>query len=238
MSKSMPLWKNAVFHLLPGVVVAAMYLLLSTIIKNELIPKILILYISALFMLPIMYYIMKAYSPDGKIITVVQYRNKLPFAKVLLFGVIAFLWAAFIMAVFNKLNTYIQINLFGWMTDRFDLTGYFVNPDSYPKYMLVLTWTVGLVTTSTLLPVVEEFYFRGFLLSKLEKYKFAAVLISALLFSMYHIISPWLIVTRFIAIIPMTYFIYKYKNISIGIVAHVLLNLVGDTISSIPIIFS
>ncbi|MCK5128910.1 MAG: CPBP family intramembrane metalloprotease [Clostridiales bacterium] len=237
MSKSMPLWKNVVFHLLPGAVIAAIYLLLSTIIKNELIPKILILYISGLFLLPIMYYIMKAYSPDGKIIKAVQYRNKLPFFKVLLFGVVAFLWAAFIGVVFNKLEIYIQINLFGWMADSFDYTGYFVNPDSYPKYMLILTWAVGLVTTSTLLPVVEEIYFRGFLLSKLEKYKFAAVLISALLFSMYHMISPWQIVTRFIAIIPMTYFIYKYKNISIGIVAHVLLNLIGDTILRIPIIF-
>jgi len=42
---------------------------------------------------------------------------------------------------------------------------------------------------------------------------------------------------RVIAIMPMIFLVWKYKNIHIGIVFHVLLNLLGDTIAAIPIIF-
>lgn len=237
MLKTMPLWKNAMLHLLPGAAVTLVYLVLSAIITTDSIPKALIFYLSGLSILPVMFIIMKAYSPNGKAAGAVEYREMLPFARVVFFGVIAFLWAALVMVAFKTVNAGIEQNLFGWMAKRFDLTGFATNPGQYPKAMLILTWAVGLATTSALLPVAEEFYFRGFLLSKLEPYKLLAVPLSALLFSMYHLFSPWPIVARFVALLPMTYFVYRTKNVGVGIAAHVLLNLIGDTISTVPIVF-
>lgn len=46
-------------------------------------------------------------------------------------------------------------------------------------------------------PFIEELYFRGFLLPRMAWMKKWALLVEAFLFALYHIWSPWQLVTRF-----------------------------------------
>jgi membrane protease YdiL (CAAX protease family) len=230
-------WKNVVFHLAPGAAITAVYLIVSSFVASPIVPKALIFILSALVLIPIVYFIMKKNSASGKAMDAVAYREKQPTWKVIILGLIAFLWAALVMTAAKPLNTVIQNNVFGWMKDKFVMTDYLTAPESYPRYMLIITWAVGLLTSSTFLPIIEEYYFRGFLLKGLEKFGLGAVILSSFLFSLYHLFSPWLILTRFISLLPLTYFVWKFKDIRIGILAHVLLNIVGDSLFAIPIVF-
>jgi membrane protease YdiL (CAAX protease family) len=48
-------------------------------------------------------------------------------------------------------------------------------------------------------------------------------LIHSLLFSLYHVFTPWMFVTRTIGMIPLAYAVKK-KNLNISMIVHILIN--------------
>jgi membrane protease YdiL (CAAX protease family) len=233
----MSLWKNFILHIIPGAIIAGVYLLLSSTITSPDVPRALLFYLSGLVLIPVVCILLKLGSPTKKAVDAVGYREKAALWKTILFGVLAFLWAGLAMTAFKQVNSYLQSNWFGWMSGKFDIADYLIHPERYSKSMLIVTWVVGLLTTSTIAPIAEEIYFRGYLLKELNSYKIGAVFLSALFFSLYHVFSPWMLFGRFIALLPLTFFVWKFRDVRIGIVAHVLLNLVGDSLFAVPIIF-
>lgn len=114
---------------------------------------------------------------------------------------------------------------FSFYPDWFD-----ASTDDMSRYshgMLVATWVSDFILIGLLAPVVEELYFRGYLLPRLGRYRGWGLLINVVLFVVYHFFSPWMIITRLIAIFPMYFVVWRTKNIYIGMVAHVLLNLIS-----------
>ncbi len=177
-TKAMPLWKNFVLHIIPGVVVTALYLLVSSIVVSPSIPKALIFDLSRIILIPTFIIIMKLGSPSGKLKDLNLYREKTEPWKMILFSLVSFLWAGLIMMLFNPISSFIQSNYFGWMSDKFDVVGHLTNPQMYSKNMLILTWLVGLLLPSIVIPVFEEYYFRGYLLKELENHKRTGILLS------------------------------------------------------------
>lgn len=58
-----------------------------------------------------------------------------------------------------------------------------------------------------------------------------------MIMSLYHFWSPWMFIIRVISIMPMVYAVWWKRNVTIGIVAHCLLNMIGDVIMNIPLVF-
>ena len=54
-----------------------------------------------------------------------------------------------------------------------------------------------------------------------------APVINITLFSIYHFWSPWQVITRIVGLLPLAFTVYWKRNIYIGMLAHVLLNLIG-----------
>ena len=91
----------------------------------------------------------------------------------------------------------------------------------------VALWSLGVFVVAGAIfgaivgPVVEELYFRGYLLPRMHGR--AAPVWHSLLFAAYHVFTPWMIVTRTIGLLPLVYAV-RTKNILVGIIAHVLVN--------------
>jgi hypothetical protein len=60
---------------------------------------------------------------------------------------------------------------------------------------------------------------------------------AAPLFAVYHVFSTWMVPIRIIALVPFVYLVWRTKSVTIGIIGHCLLNLVGDAIGTIPVVF-
>ena len=74
-------------------------------------------------------------------------------------------------------------------------------------------------------PVVEELYFRGYLLPRMpQRLGRWRAPTHAVLFAAYHLWSPWLIPTRVLAILPLAYIAVRTRDVRIGVVTHVVLN--------------
>jgi membrane protease YdiL (CAAX protease family) len=96
---------------------------------------------------------------------------------------------------------------------------------------MVVTYGIANIAAA----VVEELYFRGYLLPRLSSLKNGAPFANAALFALQHFLSPWQQVGIFLGILPQVYVVYKKQNIFIGIIAHSLLNLLSSLLLTISV---
>jgi uncharacterized protein len=102
-----------------------------------------------------------------------------------------------------------------------------------------LLWTAVLLLIGSVLiaPVVEEAYFRGYLLPRMPvRLGRSAPVAHAVLFAFYHVWTLWLTPTRILAILPLIYITLRTRSVLPAMVAHVVLNLIDVVVIIVFII--
>lgn len=99
-----------------------------------------------------------------------------------------------------------------------------IDPTAHTQSVLIVTYLALIVFGSLVAPVVEEMYFRGFLLPRLSRFKGWAPVINSGLFAIYHFWTPWRTVSRAIFFLPVAYVVQRKKNIYLGMAVHVMAN--------------
>jgi membrane protease YdiL (CAAX protease family) len=118
--------------------------------------------------------------------------------------------------------------LFSWVPD-----GYLIEQGlgsylaEYPRPVLVVTLLLSLVLSGIAAPVVEELYFRGYLLPRISRLGAWAPVLNVALFALYHMWTPWQSVTRFVSILPAAYAVQRTKSVYAYMWVHCALNTVG-----------
>jgi len=222
--------ESLAYHLLPGVAVLAAYLLLAPLLRRLGLPSMMALWLVCLLVLVplelgILFWQGKKRNGTFSLDGIVLNRGKTPAWQFALWTFSALAAAVLCFALFGKLDDILQ-NLFVWLPDWF----FFGSEDlsSYGKGLLFINWLGILLVTGIVAPYVEELYFRGFLLPRMVWMKQWAPLVEALLFALYHFWSPWQLVTRFLAVLPLVYIVNRKKDLRIGVATHWLLNSIGS----------
>lgn len=233
--------ESALLHILPGFLLTAFLALFSFIFRDRGVPAIFYLQIGVFFvMIPAMYTIARRYARAEGLASareLIQFKHRVPWYEFALWTVVIFVFAALVLTLAGKgLNPALKGALFGWMPRWLDVTDIFAHPTDYSSTWRIVVWALGLIATSVVGPIAEEFYFRGFLLPRIKGKCIGPLLWGASLFALYHVFSLWLVPARIIALIPLVYVTLKKKNLGIAIVAHCILNIAGDSISSLPIL--
>ena len=83
-------------------------------------------------------------------------------------------------------------------------------------------------------PIVEELYFRGYLLPRMGYAGRWAPLLHSFLFGLYHIWTPWMFLTRTLGMLPLVYAV-RWRNLNLAIIVHVLVNML-DVFTAIAFI--
>jgi len=219
-------------HLFPGLLITAAYYSLANFLTQRSIPAYIALMLTILVCLvPVLLGIMwlsrhqsrlkhllapeKSYRYSGTLLE----HTLLPFALCLVF--LVFAWLA------RPLTQLLKQHLSSWVPahagDQSLMEG--MRNCSLPVRRIGI-W-MGILFSGITAPVVEEIYFRGFLLPRMEYLSTKAPLINALLFAVYHFFAPWNIPVIFLGFIPIAYIVWIRKNVRIGIIAHCLINLWG-----------
>jgi membrane protease YdiL (CAAX protease family) len=121
------------------------------------------------------------------------------------------------------LDPLLQKALFGWRTAWFPLNLDFA---SMACREVTLTLIVSLICMRWIAPVVEELYFRGFLLPRLSRLGTWAPVLNGVLFTLYHFFSFWSFVERVIMIVLMAWPARMKRSLLISIIAHLPVNTV------------
>ena len=138
------------------------------------------------------------------------------------------------MTLLNPVSDYIK-GWFNWIPENLHLEMGLTNDFSRSK--LIQTYALHFVFIVIVAPLIEELYFRGFLLPRMpEKLGWSGPVMHSLLFALYHTWSPWMFLARTLALLPLIYIVRWKKNIYLGIGAHWLINSIDFVIGVIFIL--
>ena len=213
------------YHLLPGVPILLLTILFANPTWGFGLPIFLSLMLAILFgLIPVQLgiLIVVARKQEVKIRDIISFKSKMSLGKTLAWSIPLLL---FCIVSFGLLSTveHPLWSFFDWVPewfrlDRFDL-------GNVSKGMACLMLILGFLFNGVFGPYVEELYFRGFLLPRMNRLGKAAPLVNVVLFSIYHFFTPWENITRIVALTPMVYGVWYNKNIRIGIIVHMALNI-------------
>ena len=229
-----PLLQSIVLHLLPGLLVLIFYILTAPLAQKMGLPSLFALIVAiAVILIPfeLGYLLVQSKKRNGSfsLKDIVLYREPIPVWQYVVHGFVIFMWMGLFFGMLAQpVDKYFIDHFFSWVPDWFFILGPTHQLDQYSKSALLLTAIVGLVFNGVAGPVVEELYFRGYLLPRLSRLKGWAPLLNILLFSLYHFFTPWENLIRIFAITPLIYAVWWKKNIYLGMIVHCAGNLVGS----------
>jgi len=213
--------QSVVLHLLPGILVGCFYLLARQPVVNMGYPSVVALILAFAFVLiPVelgyLLYQGKKKAGHFTLQGIISYRNSIPWWQYIVWPIIIFIATGAIVKLLAPVDAFLLERLFFWMPDiNYGLNG------NYSRKTLIVTYSMVFIFIAILVPLVEELYFRGYLLPRM-KGKFAP-LFHTFLFAVQHVLEPWMIITRTLGVLPLVFGVKK-KNIYIGIIVHILVN--------------
>jgi membrane protease YdiL (CAAX protease family) len=232
--------KSITLHLLPGVLGGAVYFLVAQPVQSLGYPTLLALIlaiIAVLIPIEIGVLLYEGRKRNGKLSLngIVLFRERIPVWQYLVLVPLIFILTGALFMILAPLSSYLLDTFFSWIPESLiidmGLSG------AYTKSILVATYLLGFVFVTLAGPIVEELYFRGYLLPRMTRLKGWAPVLNSGLFALYHIWTPWMAVTRSIGLLPLIYTVQRKRNIYIGVVVHCLANSL-DIITGVSFILS
>lgn len=226
-------------HLLPGAVLTLAFVLLDPWLRQYHLPPLLAFLISILLVLvPLelgwICFLGSRRNNKFSLNGIVLNREPLPLKDYFLLIPFLLIWSIAVFTVLGNLDQTILSNFFSWLPDWFQFSQF--NPADYSQSARNTTFILFLLLNGFAGPIVEELYFRGYLLPRMEYLKGWAPLVNVLLFSLYHFFSPWQFFTRILAFYPLAYVVRWKSNIFLSMITHCLLNF-GFCLTTIPLFF-
>lgn len=216
--------RSIILHLLPGILIECFYLLARQPVAHMGYPSIVALILAFAFVLiPVelgyLFYQGKKKTGRFTLHGIISYRNAIPWWQYLVWVLIIFIVIGAIFTLLKPVDAFLQGKLFFWIPEpNSGLDG------NYSRTILIVTYSIFLIFSVTLAPLVEELYFRGYLLPRMKgKY---APLFHSFLFAAQHVFTPWMIITRTLGLLPLVFGVKK-KNIYVGMIVHILCDMVN-----------
>ncbi|MEK6151790.1 CPBP family intramembrane glutamic endopeptidase [Flavobacteriaceae bacterium 3-367] len=220
--------KQLWYHFYPGIAILIFYILISKYVVDLGYPGLTGLLLAELFVLaPIgMFHLgrhAKRLNGSHSLKNVIAYTKKLSTGQYLKWSLIGILGCTLIYVPLYPIGLYFKETIFYWLPEWYFDPGFGASSiDLVAKVFLAGIFIDGIVG-----PVVEELFFRGYLLPRMAYLKQWAPIVNGTLFGLYHFWQPH----NYLAIIGvgiiLSYVVWKKKNVYLGIIIHCTLNVLG-----------
>jgi membrane protease YdiL (CAAX protease family) len=137
-----------------------------------------------------------------------------------------------VLFLISPVTGWLAENAFAWMPAFLLPDGSSAYPPLAPGAVLAAL-VLGLVFDGVVNPVVEELYFRGYLLPRISRLGWAAPLLNAFLFTLQHYWQPYNFPLIFLIQLAIVYVVWWKRNIYISMLAHCSGNTIGALLSLI-----
>ena len=228
---SLPYAWMVVLHLLPGAL-TMLFMLLTTLLLEGMglhpsLPLLFIFVAPVLILMQLGFLFYKGWQLTGKLSLqgiVLLRDHTLPWWKIIVLALPLLAWIAFVWFVAKvPVNNFFVEHVFAWVPVNF-LDDYFL--DNLNQYSPAFLRLIGVlfVLSITLGGAVEELYFRGYLLPRMESLGVWAPIINVALFSLYHFWSPWENGVRLLALTPWIFTVWHTRNLYLSLLIHFIIN--------------
>jgi membrane protease YdiL (CAAX protease family) len=221
-----------VLHLLPSLIFAGFFFILSRVfIQYGLTGYLALLILVPVCLVPIelgvMLFWSSRFSGRRAVMEAVVYRRQGTAAEYILLPSLLFIcWGVLsipMSPIYQYLESHLANYLPSWTTQEALIRGLI----GVSQTQRSITLGLGVILSGFVAPIVEELYFRGFLLPRMEHWGWMAPVVNSLLFAIYHFYFPGNIPGIFLTWLPISYVVMRTKNWRIGAVVHSLINLWG-----------
>ena len=219
------------FHFMPGIMVTLGFVTIAWFtVPRGWPPSLALLLTWPLIGIPVLVGILffRGYQLNGilSLKDVLLYRQPLPWRQYAWLVPALLIWTALTSTLLFSFGEAIRLTIFASWPNWLILSTLAQNVTRYSSTML---WTIVALSAvlNIAVPITEELYFRSFLLPRLPASPKWAPLLSAVLFSLYHLWLPWDFIGRIIALLPAVYVAQWKRNVYVSILVHCLLNLIG-----------
>ena len=227
-----PLPRLILLHLVPGALATALFVLIAQPIESAGFPPLLAFLIAVLVVIvPLELWIVLRGRPwdaaRGGRLASVPYRDPLPARDWAILLPALTVVAVVGFGVVALLEPPIRDALFGWLPSWFVDLVPIDSATDYSTNAWIVTLAAYAAVNVVIGPVVEELYFRGYLLPRMSQLGRWAPLVNVILFSLYHFWTPWGFLSRIAGVTPFAYAVWWKRNVYLGMAVHVLLNGIG-----------
>jgi uncharacterized protein len=160
--------QSIILHLLPGILVGTFYFLALKPVAKMGYPSFFAQFLAFAFILvplELGFLFVQGKKKNGRFTLrgIISYQRSIPWWQYFVWVTITFVIVGALMTLFKPVDSFLQKNLFFWMPDvNTGLDG------NYSKTILIVTYSVFLIINVFLAPMVEELYFRGYLLPRMK----------------------------------------------------------------------
>lgn len=219
-------------YLVPGMLITLVFVIIAALTTQYQVPASLALLLTWLLagvplLLGMLLYQGWKRNDRISLAGIVLYREPQPLRQYLWLVPVLLIWAAISSTLLIPLAQALQRTFFAWWPDWLVLSSFAQNLNQYSQSVLWASVILSFVLNIAV-PIVEELYFRGYLLPQIAHWGKWAPLINVMLFSLYHFWLPWEIPTRIITLLPIVYVVQWKRNIYLSILVHCLLNTIGS----------
>ena len=227
-----PLLTSILLHLLPGIVFLAVWFLVAPLVQRWGLPAAIAGSLAILFgqlplVLGILLYQSRKETGRFSLREVIAYRRPIPLWQYLIFVPLLCIWYFQASTLWTSVQNDLFIGLPGlprWLENPLP----FIDQGPYSPLVTMITIGFGLISSGIIAPIIEELYFRGFLLPRIDRLGVWAVLLNVSLFAVHHLWTPLVNPGRILAWFPIIFIVWRKQNIYIGLYVHLITNLIGN----------
>ncbi|MGB5436936.1 MAG: CPBP family intramembrane glutamic endopeptidase [Maribacter sp.] len=220
--------KQLWYHFYPGLAILITYIIISPYLIEWGYPGLTaLLFVELLVLGPIgithLWSHGKHLNGKPSLKNVIAYTDKLSWKQYLMWTLVGILACTIVYIPLYPLGLFLKDSIFNWLPEWYFDPGYGTSDmDLIAKVFLAAIVIDGIVG-----PVVEELFFRGYLLPRMAYLKKWAPIVNGLLFGLYHFWQPH----NYLAIIGIgiviSFIVWKKKNVYLGMLIHCILNILG-----------
>ncbi len=222
--------KSLALHVLPGLLIGALFMVSAPLAMQMGFPPLFAM-VTAGILVGLIFQLWHLLS-EGRMRNskwslqgIVLYREPMPlwqyFVWIPLFTILAFI----INGVTSPIGAAL-LNALPWLPAWFEMRDLSMLA-SYSRPALLVTFALYLLLNGIAAPIIEEWYFRGYLMPRLSRVGRWTALIEVALFTVYHIWQPYYWITQFFSMLPIVAAVWWKRNVKLGIAVHMTLNIIG-----------
>ena len=215
-------------HFYAGICITAFYIWLSPIVIEAGYPGFAVLLMAeVLVLLPLvgghMLILGKKLTGKFTLQEVIQYRRNMSWKQFLPWMLGGMLVSAVIYVPLYPLGLYLRETVFSWLPE------WYFNPTFGSEDMELIgkVFLIGVFIDGFIGPIIEELFFRGYLLPRMEHLKKWAPIINGVLFGLYHFWQPHNLIAVCAMGVILSWIVWKTKNVYLGIAIHCTMNVLG-----------
>jgi len=221
------IWQSIILHLFPGVLLLVFFVMAVPFVDRLGLPlrfaaMLGVFLVLIPFELGVLFYEGKKRNGRFSLRGVVVYRERIPLWQYFLWVPLLVVWSSIWALLLSPLGDLLSKTVFSWLP-----TWFLYSDNGVTSRIILVVMVIVYGITNVSAAIVEELYFRGYLMPRLSSLKGWSPLVNTVLFALQHFLTPWQQPFIILGVLPQAYLVYKKRNIYLGILAHSILNLLS-----------